>query len=220
MKPSASIGIVLPFVFFVLICDRSAAHSIKNSERRIDLWSGESFIVASKVVRVHSSKKNQERYVLTAKGSDVRVVIERGLIPSQYRGADNQKIAGQAEQRLRHRGYTIERSSVVGKTVNIIFSGTRAVDVETPLGPMQVEIPFQGRLKWVRQTNHRTYQSLIVVPEPEKNKPAAGKLLRAAGSLSVPPMKRSPWDRVRDSTSSLPLLADRVGSWMPGWKVW
>jgi hypothetical protein len=149
----------------------------------------------------------------------VEVVVERGQIPRKYRGVNTDKMAQQARFRLRRQGYKIESFAVAGKAVRIAFSGTRTVRVDAPRGATRIKVPWDGRLKWLRQTDHRTYQSIISVPEPEKGNPSVKKLLRAAGSLSVPAMRRKPWDMVKDTTASLPLLGERVGSWMPGWRI-
>lgn len=170
-------------------------------------------------VRIERSKQNGNRYILTAKGTDVRVVVERGLIPSKYRGVSTEKMAQEARKRLQRRGYKVEGFSVAGKTARIIFAGKRAVVVQTPMGPVEAKIPWRGQLRWLRQTNHRTFQSIVTVPEPERKNEAVLRLRRAASSLRVPPMRAKLWDRVSDSAASLPLLSKRVGSWMPGWKI-
>lgn len=220
MRPSTLVGMsghmvqVLAFMLFFVAASETMA---RDRERRINLWGGQATIVRPEGVRM---KQQRNRVVMTAEGTDVKVVIERGQIPSKYRGVDNKRIARQARDRLRRQGHEVQPPLVAGKTVRIAFSGTRTVRVNTPRGVERIEVPWEGRLKWLRQTNHRTYQSIITIPEPEKRNPAVRKLRRAAGSLSVPPMKRKPLDRVKDTTASLPLLGERVGSWVPGWKIW
>jgi len=131
-----------------------------------------------------------------------------------------EKMAEEARKRLHRRGYKIENFSVAGKTARITFAGKRTVLVQTPKGSAEVKVPWRGQLRWVRQTNHRTYQSLVTIPEPERQKEAVKRLRRAALSLRVPSMRAKPFDRVANSVAGLPLLGERVGSWVPGWKIW
>jgi hypothetical protein len=208
-----------PLLGVCLLVMNTPADAAADRERRLNLWGGQASITLPEGVRVKRSKQNVNRYVLTAGDTRVEVVVERGQIPRKYRAVNNDKIAKQARARLRRQGYKIESFAVAGKTVRIAFSGTRTVRVDTPRGPARIEVPWNGRLKWLRQTDHRTYQSIISIPEPEKRNPSVKKLLRAAGSLSVPPMRRKPWDRAKDTTASLPLLGERVGSWIPGWRI-
>lgn len=191
-----------------------------RAERRIHLWGGQASILRPDGVRVERSKRNENRYELTARGTDVKVIVERGLIPSKYRGVSTEKLAREARQRLKRQGYKLEDFSVAGKTARINFTGKRAVTVQTQMGPVEVQVPWRGRLRWLRQTNHRTYQSLVTVAEPERKKEEVLRLRRAAASLRVPPMRAKLWDRVTDSAAGLPLLSEKVGSWMPGWKIW
>jgi hypothetical protein len=190
-----------------------------GAERRMNLWGGQASIVRPEGVRIERSKQSRNRYVLTAKGTKVKVVIERGLIPSKYRGASTERMAKEARKRLQRRGYKVEDFSVAGKTARIIFAGKRKVTVQTQMGPVEVQVPWRGQLRWLRQTNHRTFQSIVTVAEPERKNEAALRLRRAASSLRVPPMRAKVWDRVTDSAVGLPLLSEKVGSWMPGWKV-
>jgi hypothetical protein len=202
---------------FIIFSSSAFAGPDGRAERRVNLWGGQASIVRPEGVRIERSKKSRNRYVLTAKSTDVRVVIERGLIPSKYRGTSTERMAKEARKRLQRRGYKVEDFAVAGKTARINFAGKRTVTVQTQMGPAEVRVPWRGQLRWVRQTNHRTFQSIITVPEPERNKEAVLRLRRASSSLRVPPMRANLWDRVTDSASGLPLLSEKVGSWMPGW---
>ena len=210
---------LVPLLGVCLLVMNTPADAAADRERRLNLWGGQASIILPEGVLVKRSKQNVNRYVLTARDTRVEVVVERGQIPRKYRAVNNDKIAKQARARLRRQGYKIESLAVSGKTVRIAFSGTRSVRVDTPRGAARIKVPWYGRLRWLRQTDHRTYQSIISIPEPEKGNPSVKKLLRAAGSLSVPAMRRKPWDLVKDTTASLPLLGARVGSWMPGWRI-
>lgn len=190
-----------------------------RAERRIHLWGGQASIVRPEGVRIERSKQNKNRYELTAKGTKVRVVIERVLIPSKYRAGSTEKMGREARKRLQRRGHKIEAFAVAGKTARVTFAGKQQVTVQTQVGPVEVEVPWIGHLRWVRQTNHRTYQSLVTIPEPERQNESVTRLRRAALSLRVPSMRCNPLDRVTNVTAALPLLSEKVGSWMPGWEL-
>jgi len=181
------------------------------------LWNGEASIVLPPGVK--KTRTAADRYLLTAVGTRVKVIIQRGQIPAKYRGVSTTKMAREARHRLLRRDYKIENFAVKGKTARITFSGTRQKIVPTEVGPLPVEVPWRGRLRWVRQTDHRTYQSVVTVPEPEEGKAAVRKLREAASSLRVPSKKTKPWDRATDAVTAFPLLGDKVGSWMPGWRI-
>jgi hypothetical protein len=206
-------------VSLIVLSGSADAAPEDRAERRMNLWGGQASIVRPEGVRIERFKQNKNRYELTAKGTKVRVVIERGLIPSKYRGTSTERMAKEARKRLQRRGYKVEDFAVAGKTARINFAGKRTVTVQTQMGPVEARVPWRGQLRWVRQTNHRTFQSIVTVPEPERDKEAVLRLRRASSSLRVPPMRAKLWDRVTDSASGLPLLSEKVGSWMPGWKI-
>jgi len=209
-----SVAIVLLAIscFALVTADGEAADA-----RRYGLWGGQATLQLPKIVRVKRAGGN--RYVLSAVGTKVEVTVDRGSIPSKYRGASTAKIARVARDRLRRQGHKIESFSVSGKAANIIFSGVKRQSVLTPRGDVQVEVPWRGRLRWLRQTNHRTYQSVVIVTDPERGKRMTTEMVRSARSLQIPPMRQTLRGRFKTAAGSVPLLTDKVGSWAPGWNV-
>jgi len=179
------------------------------------LWAGQASIEVPKSVRL--KKVRADRYVLRMAGTEIEVTVDRGSIPSKYHGASTEKIARVARDRLRRQGHRIEAFAVAGKGANIIFSGVKRQTVKTPRGEMKIDVPWRGHLRWMRQTNHRTYQSLVVVSQAERGKRPADQLQRAAKSLRIPPMRRTARERMKTARGSVPMLTEKMGSWMPGW---
>lgn len=186
-----------------------------SDERRHGLWGGEASVLVPQKVRLTRIAPNA--YILRSDGTSVQVRINRGAIPAKYRSASTDRIGREARTRLRKNGYRIESYRRAGKMVDITFSGSEKKTMQTQIGPVVVKVLWDGELRWFRQTNHRTYESVVIVPEPESRKVAAVTLKRAAASLRIPSMRRQPLDRFRDTASALPLVWSRAASWLPGW---
>lgn len=193
-----------------------AADSDRSNYR---LWGGQAKIRLPAIVKLE--RKSADRYTarLRGKSSDQEVVLERGQIPRKYNRLSTERMGAIARDRLKDKDYKVHDFTTGGRTVTIVFGGTETLTVQTRVGPMQVQVPWKARLRWIRQTDHQTYQSMLRMPSSDWSGEGYEALKVVASSLRVPKKKVSHRDRLKDAAASAPLAGQRVGSWFPGWNL-
>lgn len=196
----------------------SAGERERDSYR---LWGGQAMISLPAAVKLPREKRKPNRYVaqLREGTSGREVVLQRGQIPRRYSKVSTARMGAIARDRLKGKGYKIHDFRVAGRTVFIRFGGSETLTRQTPRGPVEISVPWQAQLRWIRQTDHRTYQSVLKMPKDDWEGPPYEALERVASSLRVPYKKISYRERIKDAAASVPLAAQRVGSWFPGWNL-
>lgn len=191
----------------------------ERDRNRYRLWGGQAMISLPSEVALPREKKKPNLYVAQLRGrSGGRVVVlERGQIPRRYSRVSTARMGAIARDRLKRRGYDIHAFRVAGRTVSIRFGGSEPRTITTPLGSVEIQVPWRAELRWIRQADHQTYQSVLQMPKDDWEEPSYEALERVASSLRVPYKKASYRDRIKDTAASVPLAAQRVGSWFPGW---
>jgi len=166
------------------------------------LWGGQAKIRLPAIVKLE--RKSADRYTarLRGKSSDHEAVLERGQIPRKYNRVSTERMGAIARDRLKDKDYKIIDFKAGGRTVTIVFGGTETVTVQTRVGPMQVQVPWRARLRWVRQTDHQTYQSMLRMPSSDWSGEDYEALRIVASSLRVPKKKVSHRDRLKDAAAS------------------
>lgn len=203
-------------VVFSLSEQAEAAERDRNSYR---LWGGQATIRLPAVVKVSREKTDRYAAELRGKSSGREVQFQRGQIPRKYNRVSTVRMGAIARDRLKGKSYDIHDFRVAGRTVTILFGGEETVKVQTPRGPLEVKVPWRAQLRWIRQTDHQTYQSVLKMPLSEWQDGSNRALERVASSLRVPRKKVSRRDRLKDAAAAAPLAGQRVGSWFPGWNL-
>jgi len=191
----------------------------ERDRKNYGLWGGQALISLPSEVALPREKKKPNRYVAQLRGQSGgrQVILQRGQIPRRYSRVSTARMGTIARDRLERRGYDIHDFRVAGQAVTIRFSGSETRTIQTPRGPVEVRVPWRAQLRWIRQTDHWTYQSVLKMPKDDWEDPSYNALERVASSLRVPYKKASYRDRIKDTAASVPLAAQRVGSWFPGW---
>jgi len=166
------------------------------------LWGGQAKIRLPAIVKLERKKSDRYLAKLRGKSGDHEVVLERGQIPRKYNRVSTERMGAIARDRLKDKDYKIIDFKAGGRTVTIVFGGTETVTVQTRVGPMQVQVPWRARLRWVRQTDHQTYQSMLRMPSSDWSGEDYEALRIVASSLRVPKKKVSHRDRLKDAAAS------------------
>jgi len=205
---------ILVFALFFPSGHAGAAERDRGGYR---LWGGQASIRLPAAVKV--SRKKPGLYVAELRGEKGgrEVELQRGQIPRKYNRVSTARMGAVARDRLKDRDYKIHEFGVAGRSVTIVFGGVETATEQTPRGAVEVKVPWRAQLRWIRQTDHQTYQSVLKMPSSEWEEGTNRALERVASSLRVPRKKVSRQNRLKDAAALAPSAGQRVGSWFPGW---